>query len=230
MTAPEGQNSGTGPEDKNTGGSGSGPSGGTAGSDSGGDKGGDTGPKPFADITDPDALRALAARYQAEAASNGGKARDKARADAAAAAEQETLNKVLVALGKQPDEKADPAKAAATISALGTENAALRREVLTYRAALAPGMNANVARLTDSRSFMAQVDAVDPTDSDAQAKITALIKSALTSDQSLRSAQVRGGSLEHSGGAGDQHTPDNSNRHGADLLAGAYAANASKSN
>ena len=117
---------------------------------------------------------------------------------------------------------------ATEIQQLRAQNTARDRELLVYRAALAPGMGVDVGRLTDSRSFMSKVDAIDPNDTDAPTKITQLIRTQLSSDQSLRAASARGASVEHSGGAGDNHSPDLSKSHGADLLAGAYAANASK--
>jgi hypothetical protein len=112
------------------------------------------------------------------------------------------------------------------VEQLRTQNVARDRELLVYRQALAPGMGVNVAKLTDSRSFMSKVDGIDPADDDAPAKITALIKAAVLSDQSLKAAQVRGSTVDHQAGAGDNHSPDLSKLHGADALEGAYAAKA----
>lgn len=225
--------------DKGAGGDGSGTAGGGSGSgsgdggtgdgtDGGGDKSGDQGTAGKYDhITDVAALRKLIEQRETEAAAAGGKARDTARARAAAEAKAQATADIAKLLGLTPDDK-DPAKLESEVQQLRTQNIARDRELLVYRQALAPNMGVNVSRLTDSRSFMAQVDAIDPTADDAPARITALIKAAVTSDQSLRAAQVRGGSVDHGQGPGDNHSPDLSKSHGADLLAGAYAANASK--
>ena len=183
----------------------------------------------YAHLTDVAALQALAERLDNDAATAGHRARETARSKAAADAKREAQQEIAKLLGLTTDDQ-DPAKLQSEVQQLRAQNIARDRELAVYRAALAPGMGVDVGRLTDSRSFMAQVDAIDPGADDAPAKITTLIKSALSSDPSLKSAQVRGASLEHSGGAGDQHTPDLSKLHGADALAGAYAANASKSN
>lgn len=229
---PDDQTGTDGTDKDQQGGTGSGSSGGSAGGDSGGDKGGDQAGKPtgkYAHLTDVAALQALAERLENEAATAGSKARETARSKAAADAKREAQQEIAKLLGLTTDDQ-DPAKLQSEVQQLRAQNVARDRELAVYRSALAPGMNVDVGRLTDSRSFMAQVDAIDPAADDAPAKITALIKAALSSDASLKSAQVRGASLEHSGGAGDQHNPDLSKLHGADALAGAYAANASKSN
>lgn len=186
-------------------------------------------PGPYDGITDPVELRAIANRLQAEAAQAGGKSREQARAQAAAAAQQETLQKVAEALGLAPHANADPAELQRSIAQLTEQTQEKDRELAIYRAALAPGMNVNVGRLTDSRAFIRSMKDVDPNADDATAVITQKIRDALTSDPSLQAVQVRGGgSLEHSGGAGDPNKPDLSKLHGQDLMAGAYAATSNR--
>lgn len=215
-----------------------GDSSGNAGStDSGGSTDGGTGGgadkgsagKPagkFDHLTDPAELRALAVRLDAEAANAGAKDRQTAKTKAAAEAQAETLAKVAEALGLKSD-KADPAALEAELNQYRTTNAALQREVLVFRAATAPGAGVDVARLTDSRSFMARVETIDPTSDTAAADITAAIKAAIASDQSLKARQgAAGGSVQHTGGAGENTNPDLSKLHGSDAMAAAYAANA----
>lgn len=186
-------------------------------------------PGPYDAITDPAELRAIANRLQAEAAASGGRSRDQARQQAAAQAQQETYQKVAEALGLAPDKNADPVKLQESIAKLSEQNTDKDRELAIYRAALAPGMNVNVGRLTDSRAFLRSMADVDPNADDAHTVITQKIKDALTSDPSLQAAQVRGGgSVEHPGGAGDPHTPDLSKLHGAQLLEAGYAANSAR--
>jgi len=212
-------------------GSGSGTSGSAAGADGGGDKSGDK-DKPtgkYAHITDPAALQALAERLDREAADAGVKARETTRSRAAAEAKREAQQEIAKLLGLSTDDQ-DPAKLSAEVEQLRKQNIARDRELLTIRAALAPGMNVDVRRLTDSRSFMSKIEQIDPNADDADAKITALIRAAVTSDPTLKTAQARGASLEHSGGAGDQHNPDLSKLHQVDAIEGAYAAKASTSN
>jgi hypothetical protein len=124
-------------------------------------------------------------------------------------------------------DKADPAALEAELGQYKTKATELEREVMVFRAATAPGVGVDVGRLTDSRSFMARVASIDPSSDTAATEITAAIKAAVTSDQSLRARQgAAGGSVEHSGGAGDNTNPDLSKLHGSAAMAGAYAANA----
>lgn len=175
---------------------------------------------------DPGELKAIIARLQTEAASAGGKSRDQARAAAAADAEKALTQKIAAALGLTPDEKGDPVKLAQQVEQLTTQNTERDRELSIYRVALGPGMGVDVGRLLDSRSFMRAVSSIDPGSDTAEVDIKAKITEAVTSDPSLkaRAGGAAGGSLEHSGGAGDQRNPDLSKLHGHDLLAGAYAA------
>lgn len=227
MTDPAGTDNGTDngqhTDQTNTGGN----AGGDGGSGGSTDKG-STG-KPagkFDHLTDPAELRALAVRLDAEAANAGAKDRQTAKTKAAAEAQAETLAKVAEALGLKSD-KADPAALEAELNQYRTTNAALQREVLVFRAATAPGADVNVGRLTDSRSFMARVETIDPTSDTAAADITAAIKAAVASDQSLKARQgAAGGSVQHTGGAGENTNPDLSKLHGSDAMAAAYAANA----
>jgi hypothetical protein len=175
---------------------------------------------------DPTELKAIIARLQGEAATAGGKSRDAARAAAAADAEKALTTKIAAALGLTPDEKADPVKLTQQVEQLTAANVERDRELSIYRMALAPGMGVDVGRLLDSRSFMRAVSSIDPNGDTAEQDIKTKITEALTSDPTLRARAggAAGGSLEHSGGAGDQRNPDLSKLHGTDLLAGAYAA------
>jgi hypothetical protein len=210
-------------------GSGSGDSGKPADADKGGDGSKDKPSGKYAHLTDIAALQALAERLDNEAATAGHRARETARSKAAADAKKEAQAEIAKLLGLTTDDQ-DPAKLQSEVQQLRAQNIARDRELLVIRAALAPGMGVDVARLTDSRSFMSKIEQVDPNADDATGEITALIKAAVASDQSLKSAQVRGSSIDHGQGPGDQHNPDLSKFHGADALEGAYAAKASTSN
>lgn len=184
----------------------------------------------YAHLTDVTALQALAERLDREAAESGSKSRDNARKTAAAEAEQRVRDEVAKALGLTPA-SADPAAMASEIQQLRSANLERDRELAVYRAALKPGAGVDVGRLTDSRSFMRAVEQqiTDPNADDTPAKLAALIRDAVASDQSLRVRQASpGGTVEHPGGAGDRGNPDLSKLHGADAMAAAYAQNASK--
>lgn len=232
-----GQGGSTGDGDRRDGGSGGGNgdgsgSGNTGAGNNGGQGGsaeqGGTGKQDggkYAHLTDVGELRALAERLDREATEAGGKARqstrDKAAADARAAVVAEFASK----LGLTTDAK-DPAALEAELGQYKTEATELRRELLVLRAAIAPGSTVDAGRLTDSRSFMARVATIDPTSDTAAEQITAAIKAAVASDQSLRARQgAAGGSVEHAGGAGDNTNPDLSKLHGTQLLTAAYGAN-----
>lgn len=184
---------------------------------------------PFDHITDPAELRAVATRLQTEAASSGGKAREQARAAAADEARKTLTQDIAKALGLAPDEKGDPVKLAEQVTKLTEAQAERDRELAIYRSASAPGMGVDVGRLLDSRAFMRQAAVIDPNSDTAEADIRKLITEAVASDQSLRARTgAAGGSLEHSGGAGDQGNLDLSKLHGPQLLEAAYAANSAK--
>lgn len=220
-------------------GGGGGNAGGTtggAGNDQGGENKGDQGGEnkggaatPFDHITDPTELRAIAARLQREAGDNRTKSRDQVKTQAAQDAKAELTAAIGKALGLTTDAK-DPAELERQVKSLTDANLERDRELMIYRAALAPGMDVNVGRLLDSRSFMRTMADVDPGKDDAVALITDRIKSAVSSDSSLKSGRVAagGGSVGHAGGAGDHHQTDLSKLHGETLLSAAYAQNSQK--
>jgi hypothetical protein len=183
---------------------------------------------PFDHITDIGELRALAARQQHDLANQGSKSREQARAAAAEEARQKLTQDIAKALGLTNDAK-DPAELERQIARMTADQLEKDRELTIVRAALAPGMNVDVTRLLDSRSFMRAMSDVDPNADGAAEAITDRIKKAVSSDPSLQLRQVSGGgSVGHAGGAGDHTKPDLSKLHGDQLIEAAYAANAAQ--
>jgi hypothetical protein len=99
---------------------------------------------------------------------------------------QETMDAIAKALGLKGDD--DPAKAAQTAAEerdaaktvaknLAVENAVLR---------MANKQGANPESLTDSRSFMRQLEAIDPADAEFAEKVEAAIKTALEGNPALK--------------------------------------------
>jgi hypothetical protein len=198
------------------------------GSNQNGNQNGNQQGTPFDHITDIGELRALAARQQHDLANQGSKSREQARAAAAEEARQKLTQDIAKALGLTNDAK-DPAELERQIARMTADQLEKDRELTIVRAALAPGMNVDVTRLLDSRSFMRSMSDVDPNADGAAEAITDRIKKAVSSDPSLQLRHVSGGgSVGHAGGAGDHTKPDLSKLHGDQLIEAAYAANAAQ--
>ncbi|MEN6426110.1 MAG: hypothetical protein ABFE13_12145 [Phycisphaerales bacterium] len=110
------------------------------------------------------------------------------KATTAETEKQATLDKIATALGLKPDD--DPAKAAQT--AAEERDAALKTAqdatttLAVYRIAAKQGANAE--SLTDSRSFMAKLEALDPAADDFATQVETAIKAALEANPSLATA------------------------------------------
>jgi hypothetical protein len=111
---------------------------------------------------------------------------NRTKATAADTARQETMDAIAKALGLKGDD--DPAAAAKTAAEerdaaktvaknLAVENAILR---------MAAKQGANPESLTDSRSFMRQLEAIDPAADDFAEKVEGAIKAALEGNPALK--------------------------------------------
>lgn len=94
----------------------------------------------------------------------------------------------------------DPAEQVATITAeadkLRTEVSDLRAELLVFTLAADPAVNANAAKLLDSRSFTTALHGLDPSAENYREQVAEAITAAVTNDANLASsglAPARGG-------------------------------------
>lgn len=180
---------------------------GNTGADGGDDKGGsDSGdgdgkaPKFDGDLDKDRAARALAASRDSER-------KAKERATAAEKSRQDLIDGIAVALGLKPDPKTDPATIAAQAAKELTDS---RAEVQTLKVEnallrLAGKAGGDVEALRDSRTFMTALAALDPSDKDFDAQVTAAVKDAIKANPKLGTASQ--------GGQGP-------NRQGADMSGG----------
>lgn len=149
---------------------------------------------------DPAKARAEIERLRRE----NGAARTTAKQQAADEAKQALAQEIGRALGLVQDDKqqADPAELAAQIGKLTDGNKALAIENAILKAA--PKHGADVGALTDSRTFLAKAEQLDPTAADFGDKLSELIKSAVADNPKLKAAPVAGvSSADHAGGSGE---------------------------
>lgn len=114
--------------------------------------------------------------------------RDKRQAAETKLAEAETernsqLDAIAKALGLKPEEKPDPEKLAASLSAAQDETRQARVENAVLKAASRHGVSPDA--LTDSRSFMAKVADLDPADEKFIGKVDEAIKAAVEANPNL---------------------------------------------
>jgi hypothetical protein len=109
-----------------------------------------------------------------------GKERVTAKQNAADAAKKELAETLGKALGFIPDELLDPEKLKVAKEAADAIAKQSQVEVAIFRAA--DPLNANASALLDSRSFLAKVSTIDPSDKDA---LTAVITEAVTENPLL---------------------------------------------
>jgi hypothetical protein len=121
---------------------------------------------------DPEAAKAEITKLRQE----NGAARTNAKAQAAEEARNEFAQSIAKALGLSKDaEPADPAKLTEQLTASSAEARAARVELAVFRAA---GSIADPVALLDSKTFLASVKDIDPTDGAAlQAAIAAAVES-----------------------------------------------------
>ena len=140
----------------------------------------------------PDWAQKLIRDARSEAASS----RTNAKAQAANEARQTLAQEIGKALGlvKGDDQPADPAQLAKQIGDLSGENRSLRTELAVFKAAAKVG--ADAGKLTDSRSFLAQLDRLDPAADGFDAKLRELMKKAIEDNPIYAATQApapRGG-------------------------------------
>jgi hypothetical protein len=110
---------------------------------------------------DPESLRAEIARLRRE----NGAARTNAKAQAADEARTEFAQQIGKILGLVKDEPVDPAALTEQLTATQAQARQAQVELAVFRAAA--GTPADPAALLDSRSFLAKVADIDPSDGDA---------------------------------------------------------------
>jgi hypothetical protein len=129
---------------------------------------------------DPDKAKAEIERLRRENASN----RTQAKQNAAEEARTELAQQIGKALGLvKDDEPVDPAQLTSQLTTANDEARQARLELAVYRAA---GETADAAALLDSRTFLKQVAALDPSDMDG---ITGAITQAVTANPRLARSQ-----------------------------------------
>jgi hypothetical protein len=128
----------------------------------------------------PEWTQKMIRELRTEAATN------RTKATTAEATKAETMDAIAKALGLKGDD--DPAAAAKTAA---EERDAARKQaqdatttLAVYRMAAKQG--ANPESLTDSRSFMRQLEAIDPADAEFAAKVETAIKTAVEANPSLK--------------------------------------------
>lgn len=143
---------------------------------------------------------------RAEAASN----RTNAKTQAAEQARQDLAQQIGKALGLVKDDTpADPAQLASQIGDLTSDNKSLKTELAVFKAAAKVG--ADAGKLTDSRSFLATLDKLDPTADGFDAKLRDAIKAAVDDNPQYRIGQApaASGGTEPSGRPGASGKPAN---------------------
>lgn len=119
-------------------------------------------------------------------------------------AEERIAAKTLAAIQKAlnpeaADEKPDPAKLANQLTERETEARQAKTELAVYKAAGKQGVDADA--LLDSRSFLAKIGDIDPSDTKA---ITKAIQDAVTDNPKFKTVQAAGASgSDFSGGSGE---------------------------
>lgn len=170
-------------------------------------------PAPAAD-GDVKSLPEWAQKALTDARAEAGKARTTAKENAANEARQQLAQDIGKALGiVKADEPADPAKLTATIGEQTTRIGGLEGtvrsltiELAAYKAA--SKHDANPTALLDSRSFLESVTGLDPAAADFADKLDAAIKTAVETNQQLRTGQApRRGGGDFAGGPGTTGRP-----------------------
>lgn len=146
---------------------------------------------------------------------------EQAAKDAAEQAKKDLAQAIGKALGLVDDDNVDPAKLTEQAQQAQAAQREAARELAVYKAAA--GAGADPARLLDSRSFLASIDGLDPTDGD---KITAAIKNAVQNNPTLSAAPAAGAStVDHAGGSGEGPQPKGKpQKTMADAVANYYAS------
>ncbi|GII63552.1 hypothetical protein Skr01_36370 [Sphaerisporangium krabiense] len=122
----------------------------------------------------PENVQKLIRDLRGEAANN----RVNAKQQAADQARQDLAQQIGKALGLvKDDQPTDPAQLATQVGNLTGENRALKTELAVFKAAAKVG--ADAAKLTDSRSFLTQLDKLDPSGDGFDAKLRELMKRAI---------------------------------------------------
>lgn len=118
--------------------------------------------------------------------------------------QQTQMDTLAKALGlKSDDEKPDPAALAEQLSAQQAAARTASIELAIFRTATAAGADPDA--LLDSRSFLAKVTGLDPSDEGFTTAMTDAVKAAVEANPKLRQVRVAGASsVDHSaGGSGE---------------------------
>ncbi|WP_061960643.1 hypothetical protein [Demequina flava] len=133
-------------------------------------------------------------------------AQKRTKASEAETAQRDAVMALAKAVGLELPEGAetpDPAAMAQQLVDSQTEAKDAHIELEVYRTARDHG--GDPARLTDSRTFLAKVADLDPTDEDFTTQVTDAAKAAVTANPSLTAVQVAGQStVQHPGGSGEK--------------------------
>lgn len=171
-----------------------------AGGDAGDDKKTDddkTSDDPWAD---PAKAKAEIERLRRENASSRTDAKKKAADDARAELAQ-SIGKAIGLIKDDDKTKVDPAELATKLTETTGAYSSLQREHQVLLSAL--DASADHKALLDSRTFLAKVAELDPSDEKFQSKVDAAVKTAVEQNPKLKAGQVSGSSaVDHPGGSG----------------------------
>lgn len=117
---------------------------------------------------------------------------------------KKTLDAIQKALNPDATDKVDPAKLTEQLTTTQAQARSAALELAIYKAAGAAGANADA--LTDRRSFMDAVNALDPSTEDFATKVSEAIAAATTADPTLKQAgrAPSASGREIAGGSGEQ--------------------------
>lgn len=149
---------------------------------------------------DPAALKAEIAKLRKENGAERTNAKQKAADDAVA----QLTDKLAVALGiKKEGEKPTADELQKQLTARDAAAKQAVTELAIYRAAGANGASPDA--LLDSRSFLAKVAELDPSEKGFSDKVSAAIKAAVAENPKLKAAPGAGtSSVDHAGGTGER--------------------------
>ncbi|MFE9921568.1 hypothetical protein ACFYQA_08295 [Streptomyces sp. NPDC005774] len=170
-------------------------------------------PKPPAKKDGDETPAATIARLQKELKTANGesaKARTTAKKQAADEARNEIVQELGKALGLIKDDKdapLDPAALKAQVESATAAHKSTAIELAVYRGAAKAGVDPDA--ITDSRAFMASIQALDPSDEGFAKAVTAAMKKAAEDNPKLKVATApKRTSSDFSGGAGSSSEPD----------------------
>ncbi len=168
--------------------------------DTTGDQGATPVPAVVPPKADPDPSDSITKLEKSLAASRDDVKAEKAKREAAEQKQQQTLDAIAQALGLKDADQVDPEALKAELAKSQAAQAEKARELAVFKAA-GPA-KADAGRLLDSRSFMASIAELDPSDADG---LASAITKAVQANPALGVTATPGAStVDHAGGSGEK--------------------------